>query len=147
MTWVLLLVAICAGAALAVQSGVNSVLASHIGHPLQATLVSFAVGGCAVFAITMMARLPWPALSEIRQAPVWAFAGGLLGVFYLTASVVLAPRLGASAMVGAVIAGQLLTSLLLDHFGVIGFPIHPLNAPRVLGVLLLIGGVLLIRNF
>ena len=58
----------------------------------------------------------------------------------------LAPRLGATSMLAWILAGQMLASLVLDHFGWLGFPVHPINWGRIVGVLMLVGGILLIRN-
>ena len=79
--------------------------------------------------------------------PGWVWLGGLLGALYVVGVIYLAPRLGAATMIGFIVTGQLLTSLLLDHFGVVGFPLHPVNGWRILGALLLVTGVILIRRF
>jgi len=76
---------------------------------------------------------------------VWA--GGLLGSVFVTAAAAFAPRLGAATFISITIAGQVLVSILLDHFGVVGFAARPVTAPRLLGALLLIVGVLLVRKF
>jgi bacterial/archaeal transporter family-2 protein len=62
------------------------------------------------------------------------------------AAVVLAPKLGAGTLVAAVVAGQMITSLLLDHYGLIGFPIHSLSPLRLMGAALVIAGVVLIQR-
>jgi bacterial/archaeal transporter family-2 protein len=60
-------------------------------------------------------------------------------------SIVTAPKLGAATLVALILAGQAIASLLVDHFGWVGFEEHPITAVRVVGVLLLAGGVALIR--
>ncbi len=64
----------------------------------------------------------------------------------MLAAVVLAPKLGAGTLVAAVVAGQMFTSLLLDHYGLIGFPVHSLSLVRFLGAVLVIAGVILIQR-
>ena len=64
----------------------------------------------------------------------------------MVATIVLAPRLGAATLVAAVVAGQMLASVLLDQYGLVGFPVHPLSALRLLGAGLVIGGVMLIQR-
>jgi len=59
---------------------------------------------------------------------------------------VLAPRLGAATLVAAVVAGQMIASLLLDQYGLLGFPTHPMNGLRVLGAALVIVGVILVQR-
>ena len=77
--------------------------------------------------------------------PWWAWTGGVLGVGYVTASVLLAPKLGATRLIVLVVAGQLLASVVLDHFGLIGYAVRPFNAWRALGCVLLIAAVAIIR--
>jgi transporter family-2 protein len=64
----------------------------------------------------------------------------------VVATIVLAPRLGAATLVAAVVAGQMLASVLLDQYGLVGFPVHPLSALRLLGAGLVIGGVILVQR-
>jgi bacterial/archaeal transporter family-2 protein len=61
-------------------------------------------------------------------------------------SIIAGPKIGALALVGILLAGQLIASVLIDHYGWMGFPIQKMNAVRLVGVLLLVGGFLLIRR-
>ena len=78
--------------------------------------------------------------------PAWAWLGGLLGATYVAATTVLGPRLGAAAFLALTLAGQMLAALLVDHYGVIGFPESPLTPARLVGAVLLVLGVLLIMR-
>jgi transporter family-2 protein len=62
------------------------------------------------------------------------------------ATIVLAPRLGAATMIAAIVAGQMIASLVLDQYGLLGFPIHPISGVRVFGAALVIGGVILVQR-
>jgi transporter family-2 protein len=144
MIWALL--ALLAGAMLPIQAGVNAELARIVGHPVRSALVSFAVGtGALLFLAFALTSPSWP-WSRMLQAPWWVYVGGLLGAVYVVGVIALAPRLGALLAFVLVIAGQLLASLLLDHFGLL-YPRHPVNLPRLLGAVLLLLGVLLIRRY
>jgi transporter family-2 protein len=66
---------------------------------------------------------------------------------YVAVSGIVAPRLGAAALIGAVVAGQLTAALLIDQFGLVGFPVQLVSPGRVSGVVCLFAGVLLIRIF
>jgi transporter family-2 protein len=136
--------ALLAGAVLPVQAGVNSTLRSHVGQPIWTALVSFSVGAIALLTFGLISRLPAPSLTGI---PLWAWSGGVLGTVYITGVVFLAPKLGAGALIGLTIAGQLLASVILDHFGWLGFEIHSINWQRVLGLAFLGAGVWLIKQF
>jgi transporter family-2 protein len=141
-----LLLAFLAGAVLPIQAGVNGALRTHLGHPVWASLVSFFVGTCTLGLYVLVARLP---LSETGFGGIafWKWTGGVLGAVYLSLVVLLTPRIGAATAFGLIIAGQLVASIVLDHFGWLGIPVHPLNAPRLLGVCLLLAGVFLVRKF
>lgn len=138
------LLAILAGAALPVQIGVNSSLRGAVGHPLWATVISFSVGALATGILLLLLRVPVP----VAVPPLgWKWLGGSLGVIYVGLSLVLAPRLGSASLVATVVAGQLIASLLLDHFGWLGFSQHLISLPRLLGALLLAIGAWLIGRF
>lgn len=138
------LLAILAGAALPVQTGVNSTLRGTVGHPLWATIISFSVGALTVGVLLLILRVPAP----IALPPLgWKWLGGALGVIYVCLSLVLAPRLGSASLVATVVAGQLVASLVLDHFGWLGFPQHLISLPRVAGALLLGIGAWMIGRY
>ena len=142
-----LLLAISVGACVAVQSGVNAQLRLYLGHPALAALTNFIVGTLALVLFLLATRAPWPTLAAVGRAPAWTWIGGLLGAFYVASAVVIAPKLGAASMFALVIAGQVVMSLLLDQFGWIGFPEHPINIWRIVGALfLVVGVVLVVRN-
>jgi transporter family-2 protein len=147
MVWVYLLVCLLAGALMPLQAGVNAQLARWVGHPVTASLVSFAVGTVVLFAYSAATRPPLPALDALAAAPWWVWAGGLFGSVFVTAAAAFAPRLGAATFISVTIAGQVLVSILLDHFGAVGFAARPVTPLRFLGALLLVGGVLLVRKF
>ena len=142
----LLLLALGAGVLLPVQAGVNAQLRSALGSPIAAALVSFVIGTVGLVALVLLLRSPFPWRSAWATSSWWQWSGGLLGAVYVVATIVLAPRLGAATLVAAVVAGQMLTSVLLDQYGLVGFPVHPLSALRLLGAGLVIGGVILIQR-
>ena len=139
-----LLLAIVIGAGVAVQSGVNAQLRLYLGHPAFAALTNFVVGTVALLLFLLAMREPWPTLAAMKVAPAWTWIGGLLGAFYVASAVIIALRLGAASMFALIIAGQVGMSLLLDHYGWIGFAEHPINLWRIAGALFLIVGVVLV---
>lgn len=146
MDWLYLLLAVIVGGFLSFQTGINAELAAWVGHPIRAALISFAVGACGLLLVSLALPLSWPAPAKLLSAPRWVWGGGLLGASYVAATVLLAPRLGATVLFSLVVVGQMLASLVLDYFGLLRFPHHPLNVWRVLGVALLVAGVALIRG-
>jgi bacterial/archaeal transporter family-2 protein len=147
VTLVYLLFAVVAGAAIALQAGVNAELARWVGSPIRASFISFAVGTIALFLLSVAILKPLPSSARLGDAPWWAWVGGFLGAFYVVGSVVTAPRLCAATLFAAVIAGQLVSSLLVDQFGWVGFPEQPISPGRLAGVALVFAGVALVRIF
>jgi len=140
-----LLLALAAGTFMPIQAGINNRLAGLVDGVIPAAFVSFLVGTLvlgAVLAVTGQG-VPWG--RALPAGPWWYWIGGALGAFFVTATVILAPRIGAGAMVAFTLAGQIAASMVLDHFGLLGFPHIPFDAKRLLGACLLAAGVYLIR--
>jgi transporter family-2 protein len=141
-----IILAILAGFCLPTQAGINSRLNLWAHSPILAAAISFAVGTAGLVVYAVILRIPLPAMSSLKETPWWIWTGGFLGAFLVAATVVLAPRLGAASMIALIVTGQMAASVLLDHFGLIGYPVHPINVWRVCGALMLVGGVVLIRT-
>ena len=142
-----LLLAVAAGAMLPVQAGVNAQLARFVGGPVRASFVSFLVGTIALLLLSIAILKPLPSGSRLGGAPWWVWVGGLLGAFYVVGVIVSAPRLGAVALIAAVVAGQSVCSVLIDQFGWVGFREHAATPGRLAGLALLFAGVALVRIF
>jgi transporter family-2 protein len=138
------LLAFGVGVALIFQVGMNVTLRNALASPMVAALVSFLVGSLALLLYVLVSGAHWPARAQLGAVPAWAWFGGVLGAVYVASSIVLGPRLGAATLLALIVLGQLLASLVLDHYGLLGFAQHPLTVTRVIGGLLLFGGVLLI---
>src|SRR5437762_7532139 len=141
-----LLLALAAGAALPVQAGINARLATFVGGPLRASMISFAVGTVALALVALIATRGLVSTQRVGDVPWWGWLGGAVGAGYVASVVAAAPRLGALNLFAAVIFGQLLCSVVLDHFGVL-YKEHSLSAGRLAGVVLLAAGVVLVRFF
>jgi bacterial/archaeal transporter family-2 protein len=143
---VFLLLALAAGVLLPVQAGLNAQLRTALGSPIAAAFVSFLVGTAALAAATLLFRVSFPFGRAWAVTHPVQWSGGIIGAVYVLAAVVLAPKLGAGTLVAAVVAGQMVTSLVLDHYGLIGFPVHVLSPLRLTGAVLVIVGVILIQR-
>ena len=139
---------IVAGACIAVQAPINAQLGRMLGMPLAAAMVSFAAGA-VVLAMAMMAFARFQGIAPDWHAPApWLyFAGGCLGSVYVTAAILLTPRIGAAAVMTFSVAGQLTAGLLIDRIGFMGVAVRELTAGRIVGALLLCAGVVMIRMF
>ena len=142
-----IILAIAAGLMMPTQAAINNKLAGYVESPILAALISFAVGTIALFFYTLAAGIPLGNLAAAKNAPLVAWAGGILGAFFVASTVVLVPRLGVALTFSLIIAGQMLITLVIDHFGLLGVPVKEISIPRLVGVSLIIVGVILIRKF
>ncbi len=145
--WLLVVFAIAAGAMIAVQTGVNAQLGRSLGSATLAALVSFAVGTAALLAFALATREAAPAREALAAAPWWAWTGGVLGAVFVASVIAIAPRLGATAVLSAVIAGQLASALALDHYGWLGFAERAVTPMRAVGVAMLAVGAAIVRIY
>ena len=148
MTWLLLLpAALIAGMAAPTQFAINSQLRQVVGGPVLAAAISFLVGTVVLFAATAIISRSVPDLGDTVSAPWWMYLGGLLGAFYVCASIVLTPRLGVATTIGLFLAGQVIASIVIDNFGLFGTPVQAASIPRILGAILIIVGVAVVQRF
>jgi transporter family-2 protein len=111
-----------------------------------AAFISFAVGTVALLGLNIAMRVPLPSGEAAARMPWWYWCGGLLGATYIYLAVLLAPRLGAATLVAVIVAGQMVASLVLDQFGLVGYPQQSLTPTRFVGTLLVIGGAILVQR-
>lgn len=142
----LILIAVAVGLLLPLQAGMNAQLRTAVGDPLAAALVSFLVGTTVLAALVVLLRVPLPLAAAWQRADWTHWLGGLFGAAYVALAVVLAPRLGAATLTAAVVAGQMLASVALDHYGVAGFAEQPASAARLAGAALVVAGVVLVQR-
>lgn len=135
-----------AGATLALQVGFNATMRSHAGSPMAAALVNFAIGTVFLAIVVATGRGAFAGLAAATGAPWWAFGAGILGGLYIAASAAFGPMIGGATFLALIVAGQMVTALALDHYGLLGFPVRPLDAWRVGGALLVIAGMFLLAR-
>jgi transporter family-2 protein len=142
-----ILIAVAAGITSALQSGSNQALQKMLAAPLWTVSIVSAVTLLASLALPLLAGERMPHTGAIVLPPWWAWIGGLFGLCFVLATVYASPKLGAGLFVGLVVTASTVTSLLLDHFGWMGFDVHPAGIGRIAGGLLMIAGVALIASF
>lgn len=144
--WIYAAMALCNGVFSPIQAGCNARAARAEGNPVLAAMTNTTISTLTLLTIALAIRPGLPAASELLKAPWWAWCGGLMGSMFVLGNLFLAPKLGSASLVGMVLCGQLITSITLDHFGLVGFEKHPINGSRILGALFLLVGIALIRR-
>ena len=135
---------VVAGALNAVQSGANAQLVRSLERPwIVALMVSLVTAACFLAAL-LIVRQPFPEAGRVAAAPWWAWMGGACGALYVMGTLFFAQRLGAGAFTGITVTAGIVASLVVDHFGLVGFEQHTASLGRILGGLLMVAGVALI---
>ncbi len=144
---VFLLIALLAGAVLPLQANFNVEMGKAAKEPVFAGFISFLVGTVGLLGYLLFIRYDTSSIRAVTSVDWYVWSAGILGAFYVVAVIILAPKLGTALTFGLVVTGQMTLSVILDHHGLFGTPVHIINWQRLLGVVLLIAGVVLIRKF
>lgn len=146
--WFLYGFALLAGIANTVQSGTNATLSKTLGQPFVTGIVVTLVGAATLLVVGLaLGRLALPSVGDIRSVPLWAWTGGMLGALLILSQLFVAQQIGAAPYLGLLVTAGVATSILLDHFGWVGFAQHPVTLWRALGGLLMVAGIALVALF
>jgi transporter family-2 protein len=140
------LLAVGAGVSFVMQQAVNADLRSTLGSAAWAGFISYLGGTLCMLALAVALRDALPPAAAVLRSNWWAWSGGFFGAIYIAISILLVPRLGAATFVALLIAGQMVASLLFDNYGWFGLAERQADPLRIIGALLLVGGVILIRH-
>ncbi|WP_163714326.1 DMT family transporter [Mangrovibacterium lignilyticum] len=135
------------GFLLAIQGSINTQLTTYLKHPLQGALVNFMVGFICLIGLNFLFRTQTPDWEQVKTAPWYLFAGGMLGAIFVSSVIFFIPKIGVTTVLAAAIAGQMIAASIIDHFGFFGLAIHHMNAGRIAGILLLLAGIFLIQKY
>lgn len=136
----LLLIAAIAGLAIAMQGQFIGAIDRALG-PVNTVFITYAGGGLLATLVWLFVRKP---MTHIRDVPWYSWTAGLLGLIIVGAIGYATPRLGLSRAMIVIVGAQLLTAVVIDHFGFFGAPVRTVDVSRALGVLLAFAGVWLV---
>jgi bacterial/archaeal transporter family-2 protein len=136
VTSLAVVLAVIAGLAGSVQVAVMGRFGDRIGV-FEALSFSTAVQLVFSLALLLVARGGIGGLHHLARTPVWMWIGGLMGLTVVTAITFAQPRIGATATIGILIAGQLVMGAVIDRFGLFGVDQISLSSPRLIGIALL----------
>ena len=139
------ILAATAGISLVVQQALNANLRAALNSAAWSGFMSYFIGVICMVALAVVLQDPIPSMATAARIPWYAWSGGLFGAIFVALAIFLVPQIGAAAFFALLIAGQMLGSIVFDHFGLLGVPVHPVSAVRIVGAALLVGGVVLIR--
>ncbi|MFA1241074.1 DMT family transporter [Serratia odorifera] len=137
-------IAFAAGLGITLQTTLNSQLAQGLGgDSVTAALFSFAAGAFSLGVYSLLRGGLFTSLTTIPSQPLWSLTGGLIGACALFSYVVLAPKIGFSALLGLAIVGQLISSQMIDHFGLLGAIRRPVSLLKLGGMLVMLTGLVI----
>jgi transporter family-2 protein len=140
-----ILLAVGAGVSIVVQQILNANLRHALSSTAWSGFVSYFVGTICMALFALALRDPLPSASVAARVSWWAWSGGLFGAIFIAIAILLIPQIGAATFFALLVTGQMLCSLALDHFGLLGMHVHPASLVRLAGAAFLITGVVLIR--
>jgi len=146
MKFIFYVLPLLAGVAMSIQAGVNSQLRTVLNNPLLAAFISFITGTAALVIMLLLSKKGLPAW-QIYSGISWhKYIGGLLGVIVVVSVILSVPQIGSANMFVLIIAGQLLTAVILDHFGFLGMKPNLINLQKIIGIIFLIAGAYLVNK-
>lgn len=145
-TQLFLFISFAGGLLIPYQAAINGLLSKYMQHPLQASAVNFLGGAVFIMVILLYIQPVLPAMDSLRRIPWYLFCGGILGALFVTASLLAVPRIGGTAFLAAMLAGQMVGALVMDHFGLLNVPEHPISLTRLAGIAMLVLGVYLVQR-
>ncbi|RAV99235.1 DMT family transporter [Pseudochryseolinea flava] len=138
--------ALISGMVLPIQASLNAKVGKVLESGVAASLLSFVVGGLSLVMYIVFSSETINT-QAFKSIPALGWIAGLLGAFYVTIVIFTIPRIGPALTFSLIVAGQMIVALILEHFNLLVAQQHSINLPRILGMLLIIGGVILIRKF
>lgn len=146
MKYLFFLMPIIAGIAMSIQSGVNGQLRAGLNHPILAAFLSFLGGTLALALILLFSKQSLPAATVYQGIEWYKYTGGFLGVIVVSFVILSVHQVGASNMFVLIVAGQLATAILMDHFGLLGLAASAITAKKLIGIGLVIAGAWLVTK-
>ncbi|HVT54493.1 MAG TPA: DMT family transporter [Xanthobacteraceae bacterium] len=138
-------VTVASGIGLVLQQALNADLRVSLNSAAWAGLISYIGGTLCMIVFILMMRDGVPNAAAVARTHWFSWTGGLFGAIYIALAILLLQQLGAATFISLLVAGQMMGSLLFDHYGLFGIPQHPIDLTRLAGATLLIAGVVLIR--
>ncbi|MBR1236608.1 DMT family transporter [Bradyrhizobium sp. AUGA SZCCT0182] len=133
-----------AGAGIPLIGVLNSGVARSVGNPFAATAIMFAVAALVALAFTLPIY-GYPTIAELGSAPLVGYGAGLLIGFYGLSATIIIPRLGAASFIAFILVAQLLTSAVIDQFGLFSMAKRPIDTTKAIGLVVIVAGIAIIE--
>jgi transporter family-2 protein len=128
------------GVVLALHLTMNAQVGAIIKNPKVGNAIFWTIGAITAISIGLIS-FDTEAFTRVKDVPLWLLTAGVMGAALVFGIAWTIPKIGAGAAFMLMIAGQVLTGLLISHYGAFGSPVEPISFIKILGALLLISGV------
>jgi len=139
------ILALLAGAAIAVQASMNAHLGALLKNALFSTMVAFAFSCVFIMLSMLITNNNLPSVTTLKSIPIYLWFSGILSAFGVGMSYYLIPKMGVGSMMSYALTGQIIIAVIASHFGWFELPIKHISALKVIGVIALIAGILLVN--
>ena len=144
MFWIILTILV--GCLIPLQPLLNAKLAAGTNLPVFAAMVNFAGGLLILSSVYLVLGAQIPEMKKLVQVPWYGYIGGLLGACFVLTGIFVVPKLGATIYIAALLTGQVIMSLAVDHYSLLGAPTITISWQRLLGVVFIGFGLLLVMR-
>ncbi|SLN62248.1 hypothetical protein ROA7450_03260 [Roseovarius albus] len=132
-----------AGIGVPIMAAINAGLGARLASPTLATAILMLVGLILSTAYLMVQGLP---SLPTTMPPLYSMSGGFFVVFYVLAVTAITPKIGLGNAIFLVLLGQIVSTSIIDHFGLFGAIKTPITAQKGLGIALMTLGIFLVRK-
>ncbi|MCE3229690.1 MAG: EamA-like transporter family protein [Bacteroidetes bacterium] len=139
--FIYLILALITGALIPVQASTNASFSKSIGSPFVTGLMVLTIGLIGMIVFVFSTGTSLPSLMQLKAAPAYSYLGGIIVAMYVVMITILVPRLGVGTSIALIVTGQILFSVIIDHFGLFDTPVRAIDVKRLMGILMMIGGI------
>lgn len=141
-----LVMALITGALIPVQASTNAAFSKSVGNPFITGLMVFVIGLAGMILFLLVSRTALPTTQQVINAPLYSYLGGIIVVGYVVVISILVPRIGVGTSITFIIIGQVIFAVIIDHFGLFNVAQRSIDPTRLIGLVLLVGGVYLVMK-
>lgn len=145
-TFIFVVLALITGALIPVQASTNAAFSKSIGNPYITGVTVLLVGLIASLLFIAISKPQVPSLAQLKSAPLYSYTGGLIVCTYVIMITVITPKLGVGNAIGLIVTGQIICAVMIDHFGLFGATVRTIDTQRLIGALMMIGGIYLVMR-
>lgn len=145
-TAVFIVLAFLTGALIPVQAALNASLNRNIGNAVFTAGIVLAMGLISMALVILFTVKQFPSARTIVTAPPYSYLGGVIVATYILLITIITPKLGAGVAIGLIVVGQITSAMLIDHFGWFNIDIRRVDLQRLIGILLMFGGIFLVMK-